>query len=147
MNRPFTALKCMWCVETPQHVMSVTQRDAFAFKKKVWNRVNNVSDNTQVRNKEKCRWSESFCLWFSTWPWNGRERNSQRNSFKLVEGRRVIVWDHTGHFSAVADLSPLCVVRQKNPVPVIPFSPHLSRFLTILSPVLFHKPFLLLYSG
>lgn len=59
------------------------------------------------------------------------------NSFKPVEGKRVIVWDHTGHFSAVTDLSLFYVVRQRNPVPVIPLSPHLSCFLTILSPVFF----------
>lgn len=59
------------------------------------------------------------------------------NSFKPVEGKTVIVWNHTGHFSAVTDLSLFYVVRQRNPVPVIPLSPHLSCFLTILSPVVF----------
>lgn len=78
----------------------------------------------------------------SEWKW----MQSCRNIFKSAEGKRNIVWDHAGHFSVVTDFSPLHVVRLRNPVLVIPSPPHLSRFPTIPSLVLFHKHFPQLYN-
>lgn len=75
------------------------------------------------------------------------KENRLWDEFNPIKGLRATASDHTGHFSAVTDSSSVPVVRQRNPAQALPSSPHLSRFPTILSPVLFHGAFLLLFFG
>lgn len=53
----------------------------------------------------------------------------KKNTHLHLRQRLVIVWDHTGHFAAVTALSPLCVVRLRNPAVIIPSFPICLAFL------------------